>query len=853
MAEETDDESTLEFHLDCFLNGTMMGWVRDAAHPHKAVDLQLCLGRRVISAHRADRYRPDLEAEGLGSGRYGFEIKVPAAALATAESEGEPLAVVAAGDPDIILSSLDLKAGLDVPGPLRNVFTDRLDASEFAAAPASAPRDQAAPSASRSSYLALVAGEMPKGCDGPSLFPYAEHVRLTQTLPGAFSPALISSDFDHFIRWYLDHYNVSRAPRRAPLSRDVIAWLNEPVVLGGMPFTATRVMLWYLAIRPEGDGLRSLSDETSYRRLAYWWAGDRAPALNAEDCLVPQSLIDYLRAVPSASRDQPFPLSRFMEEALVSRPGLDCFGPMHSVSARVTAYMALMIEALDEPGLLRFVPHAVRSRFFDREAPLFDDLAAAACAGRPDAQPMKAEGYRALIEQRGFAFDSRAFTSVDRAGHRSEAARLGGVPAMPQADVQLIGPFNKISGIAHATRLSRRILEHTGLAVVSSDCSLDNPQPEEGTPLAGTPLSAEGSSMTAARVNLIHLNAEMLPLAFAYLPDVHAGAYTIGFFFWELDRPAECHRLALELVDEVWVSSEYNRRCFAAWTDKPVVNVGMALDLADGPPSSEARDGLLRLCKADQDAFVVLTTFDSLSYVSRKNPLGAVRAFGEAFAGDAKARLIVKTHNASSILDGFGRRVWGEVLRSAAADPRIIVIDETLPYADVMALKAGSDCYLSLHRSEGFGFGMLEAMRLGVPVVCTAYSGNLDFCDEATAWLVGADEIGVRPDEYAHVSPGHRWAEPRHDEAVSALRGVKDDPALAKDRAAAARARATDHYGIAAATKRYSDRLDAILALRPPHAAAPGAWERDLQKVAPTLSTENPGERRSLFGRLRGA
>ena len=99
---------------------------------------------------------------------------------------------------------------------------------------------------------------------------------------------------------------------------------------------------------------------------------------------------------------------------------------------------------------------------------------------------------------------------------------------------------------------------------------------------------------------------------------------------------------------------------------------------------------------------MVLTTFDSLSYVSRKNPLGAVRAFGEAFSGDDKARLIVKTHNASAIADEFGRRVWGEVLRRAAADPRIVIIDETLSYADVMALKAGSNCYLSLHRSEGF-------------------------------------------------------------------------------------------------------------------------------------------------------
>ena len=848
MGNETTHDGTLEFHLDCFLNGCMMGWVRDSAHPDRAVNLQLCLGSRRISSHRADQYRPDLEAEGVGSGRYGFEITVSASAMEVAENDGEMLTIVAMNYSDAILCRVDLNVALDVPGPLVGVLADRLDVSGTSIRTISSS-PIASPEIPRS-YLALLSqGALALG-DRPALFPYAEHVRVMQQ-GSAFSPAHLAADYDHYLRWYLDHYNVLRAPWRAPLSREVIAWLNEAVVIGGVPFTATRVMLWYLATEFGGEGLRSLSDETTYRKLAFWWAADRAPALNVEDCLVPQFLIDELRAISPAWKGQAFPLSRFMEEALVSRPSLACFGPMHSLSARVTAYMILIVEALDEPGLLRFVPSTVRGRLFDGEIPLFDELAAEACAGRPEARPMTAGAYRALLQQRGFDLDTLTFRSVDRAGHRSEAARLGGVPVGPQADVRLIGPLNKISGIAHATRLSHRILAETGLAVVSSDFSLDNPQPERGTKLLGSPVSEGTSDMTAARVNLIHLNAEMLPLAFAYLPDLHQDAYTIGFFFWELDQPAECHRLALTLVDEIWVSSEYNRRCFAAWTDKPIVNVGMALELADCPTYDEARRGLLRLCKADRDAFVVLTTFDSLSYVSRKNPLGTVRAFEEAFAGDDKARLIVKTHNASSIVDDLGRRVWGEVLRRAAADPRIVVIDETLAYTDVMALKAGSNCYLSLHRSEGFGFGMLEAMRLGVPVVCTAYSGNLDFCDETTAWLVGADETGVRMGEYAYVAPGHRWAEPRHDEAVTALRSVRNGPARADARVAAALARVVEHYSIPAAAKRYTEQLDRILAIRPPRIEGKRALGSDV--VPPATSNSNASnERRSLLGRLRG-
>ena len=374
MAEDTAYDKTLEFHLDCFLNNCIMGWVRDSVHPDRAVNLQLCLGSRRISAQRADQHRPDLEAEGLGSGCYGFKISVPAFTMEAAENDGEMLTIVAMGYSEAILYRIDLNIALDMPSPLTEVLADRLDASRASPGRYQSPCER--PRRCRRRILPCSREVNPPSAVAPALFPYAEHVRVMQQ-GGAFSPVLIASDFDHFLRWYLDRYNVSRAPLRAPLSKDVNVWRNEFVVIGGMPFNVTRVMLWYLATERGGDLLRSLSDETAYRKLAYWWAGDRAPALSVEDCLVPQSLIDDLRAVSPACKGQAFPLSRFMEEGLISRPSLGCFGLMHSLSARVTAYLVLIVEALDEPGLLRFVPKAVRGRLFDGEAPLFDDLAAA--------------------------------------------------------------------------------------------------------------------------------------------------------------------------------------------------------------------------------------------------------------------------------------------------------------------------------------------------------------------------------------------------------------------------------------------------------------------------------------------
>jgi glycosyltransferase involved in cell wall biosynthesis len=593
-------------------------------------------------------------------------------------------------------------------------------------------------------------------------------------------------------------------------------------------------MQWYLARAPQG--VASLGDADLYRKLVYWWACEQAPSLNIEDCLVSRFHIDYLRQIPTAWMGKAFPLSHFMEEALATHPILVSFGPMQGVSARLTAYMTLAAHALDEPGLLRFVPETVIDRLFGGSKPLFDDLAAAACAEHPAAQPLDTKQYRASLAQRGFDLDTLAFRSVDKTGHRSEAARLGAVAPGPPVDVQLIGPLNKVSGIAHATRLSQTILQSTGYSLAFTQCSLDNSQPDQPTPIGTTGYGVN------ARVNLIHLNAEMLPLAYAYMPDIHDKAYTIGFFFWELDRPADCHRLGLDLVDEVWVASEYNRHCFAAWTDKPVVNVGMAIDIDRVPDREAARLELERMCGAGPQDFVFLTSYDSSSYVLRKNPLSVLRAFQAAFPGDEPVRLVIKTHNAASIAEGLGRRVWDEILQAASEDQRLIVIDQTLPYAKMMALKAGSDCYVSLHRSEGLGFGLLEAMKLNVPVVCTGYSGNLDFCDDTTAWLVAADEIGVRPGDYAHVSPGHRWAEPRHGSAAAALQGVKEDMTRRQERVTAAAARIADRYSIEAAAKRYSNRLGAILASRTAFAAEAGST-----LPSPSVEPHSQADRRKRF------
>ena len=134
--------------------------------------------------------------------------------------------------------------------------------------------------------------------------------------------------------------------------------------------------------------------------------------------------------------------------------------------------------------------------------------------------------------------------------------------------------------------------------------------------------------------------------------------------------------------------------------------------------------------------FTVLTMADSRSSFVRKNPAGAVRAFCQAFGPGDQARLIVKLNG-----KGVDR---AELLGDAQAWPNIQVVDGFLDDDALCALYLSADVLLSLHRAEGFGLPMLEAMALGVPVVATAYSGNLDFMSEHSGMLVPARTVPVQ-------------------------------------------------------------------------------------------------------------
>lgn len=254
----------------------------------------------------------------------------------------------------------------------------------------------------------------------------------------------------------------------------------------------------------------------------------------------------------------------------------------------------------------------------------------------------------------------------------------------------------------------------------------------------------------------------------------------IAYWFWEVDRISDEMRRALDHVDEIWVGSRFVREVFAVTTSLPV----RLLPLPVPAPAASSIDPMQLPPLVDcGERPVFLVVLDHLSVTERKNPVGAIDAFRRAFRENEGPVLVVKTMNARL------RTVEHErVICAASGRTDIRVWDHDLPRDDLMALVRFADCLVSLHRSEGLGLHLAEAMWLGTPTIATRWSGNLDFMDDDVSLLVDAQLVPVRRGEGVY-PPGASWADPDLDVAASAMRRVVDEPDAMTAMAARARTR----------------------------------------------------------------
>ncbi len=210
-------------------------------------------------------------------------------------------------------------------------------------------------------------------------------------------------------------------------------------------------------------------------------------------------------------------------------------------------------------------------------------------------------------------------------------------------------------------------------------------------------------------------------------------------------------------------------------------------------PEIFGRDEMRQRFGIPEDCFAVFFNFDIRSGYDRKNPEGAMEAFALAFPKEPNVRFVLKVSSIDSDSVKMAT-LSGKASHLEIAD-RLILITDNLARKGMLSLIASCDAYLSLHRGEGLGLGMLEAMSLGVPVIATNYGGNTDFCTDETAFLVPYNLVKPQTDYplYRHVK---EWAEPDVEVAAKYLKALFADCTLRKAKAQAARRFVEEQYGV---------------------------------------------------------
>jgi glycosyltransferase involved in cell wall biosynthesis len=271
---------------------------------------------------------------------------------------------------------------------------------------------------------------------------------------------------------------------------------------------------------------------------------------------------------------------------------------------------------------------------------------------------------------------------------------------------------------------------------------------------------------------------------------------------WETEViPRQLHR-PLALVDEIWTATEFVAAGYRAVTDTPVQVTGHAVDV-----SGVEQVGRSELGIAD-DAFVVHFSLDANSTVARKNPSAAIDAFHGAFEGDPTAVFLLKVRNMQQAehLARSGDPHARGLMDRLRDDPAIRLVTGELSHGRSLGLIQLADCFISLHRSEGYGYAVAEAMALGTPVIATDYSGSTDLLSDCEGWPVGYALVDVLPEEYFYWEPGMQWAEADIAAAGQALRQVREGIDV-EVRVSRARERVTATASMAALSHHYRTAL----------------------------------------------
>lgn len=446
--------------------------------------------------------------------------------------------------------------------------------------------------------------------------------------------------------------------------------------------------------------------------------------------------------------------------------------PVSSLGIAVQPHLeALISSALAEGRPAHSIPDVFAAAEADALAAWLAELATtSAPAGRLlaevfDARPELRQAFPNLAGSDGPALAAWA-DGVGLADLAGAHAPPSAAKATPRSEgVNVIGYLSGELGIGESARLMLGAIDavdipHSTVAVTKHLRSRQ------------TAAYRAGSSDALFDTTLLCINAKETPSVSASVADVVKGTYRIGMWYWETEDFPKSQHKGFRHVDEVWVATEFIRSAIEPHSSVPVRTMMPALP----QPGSHPDPFVARLRLGLPDRPILLFAFDYASIAERKNPWGLVDAFEAAFAPGEGPLLVIKS------ISGDRNPAQAERLRlRVAGSPDVRLIEDYLDADDRDALMAACDCYISLHRSEGLGLTMAEAMAMGKPVIATAYGGNLQFMTDQNSYLVPFERVDI-PRGAGPYTPGATWADPDLDAAARLMQTVFEDLPLAAER-----------------------------------------------------------------------
>jgi len=376
---------------------------------------------------------------------------------------------------------------------------------------------------------------------------------------------------------------------------------------------------------------------------------------------------------------------------------------------------------------------------------------------------------------------------------RLDSAAVATALAKPGANV--IGHFCYPSGLRVSVESLVRAVSLEGVPTSLRDVRTD---------AKDDPCHTDFRGMECYDVTIIHVQPEPL-LEHAYeradLFERTPRTYRIGYWYWEFDSIPDAWVAHAQKVDEVWAATEFVARGLRERLSIPVRTLFPGVKLAPYERRDKAHFGL------DETRFTFLFVFHMMSVMERKNPLGLIRAFKEAFPEDDGVCLVLKTSFGDRHPEQF------EILRRAAAASNIVLINEVYTPDRLLSLMDACNAYVSLHRSEGLGLTMAEAMLMGKPVIATKFSGNVDFMDDSNSLLVPYELVKLG-EPIPPYDAALEWAEPSTKYAARLMRRVYDDQDWARELGTRAKASAEANLSLEIAGQRIARRLEEIKVMR---------------------------------------